>query len=285
MRTSLHNKRIYAPLVVCLAVAIALCGCVSRPQSGDSAREDGSAAEGQASSSESVASAQSAEVAPPSSSEFMQKVTSGEYGSIRLIGDSITAGFGTDGYEDPNLPEAGPGNVIYDDGAGTVCYETNENANSWANEFRAWARQNGVKSFVNAGISGWFMKQLAQNPAAWIGEGADVIVVGLGTNDAGYYGPDEFAQDARTALEAVEQRCKLVVVLTPVADLRPTDMLVEPAADLGDILKGICEERGYVFVDTRVAVTPGMFCDDNLHPNSEGSHAIWQCLASELGIA
>ena len=215
-------------------------------------------------------------------SAFVRAVREGEYRTIRLVGDSITAGYGTNGFEDPDI--AATSAVIYDDGAGSVHYEASPSIECWANAFRVWATEQGVQSFVNAGISGWFMHDLALNPNAWLGEGADVIVVALGTNDAGYFGPQEFADDARVALAAAEQVSKLVVVVAPVADLRPHAMLVEPAAELGDILQGICNERGYVFVDPRDAVTPQMFCDDGLQPTSEGSLAIWQCIRTTLGI-
>ncbi len=206
----------------------------------------------------------------------------GKVRSVRLVGDSITAGYGTDGYEDPNI--AGEGNVIFDDGSGMVFYETPVSAECWANEFRAYAADHGVRDFVNAGINGSFMTELAQNPEAWVGDGADVVFVALGTNDAGYYGPDEYASAARTALDYVEQHASYVVVVSPVSDLRPEYQLVEPAASLGDVLREICDERGYLFVDARDAVSPSQFNDDGLHPDSQGSHAIWDCIRQTLGL-
>lgn len=285
-----HTTRWISYAMACV-VALLLVGCLPVPSASKATdtqstvlrEETVTYDESVVSTQPDVVPSQDANAAQVTTSDFQNKVTTGEYRSIRLVGDSITAGFGTDGYEDSDLTQTG--NVIYDDGMGTQHFETDERAECWANAFRAWAMEHGITDFVNAGISGWFMKQLAQNPDAWIQEGADVIVVSLGTNDAGYYGPDEFAQDARVALEAAEQRSKLVVVLSPVSDLRPESMLVEPASQLGDILKEICDERGYMFVDTRSAVLPGMFCEDGLHPNTEGSLAIWQCLATTLGIA
>ncbi|MDO4798423.1 MAG: SGNH/GDSL hydrolase family protein [Coriobacteriales bacterium] len=206
----------------------------------------------------------------------------GKVRSVRLVGDSITAGYGTDGYEDPNFGVGG--NVIYDNGWGTVFYETPESADCWANAFRAYAAEHGVSDFVNAGINGAFMTELAQDPQAWVGEGADVVFVALGTNDAGYYGPGEYADAARTALDYVEQHASTVVVVSPVSDLRPEYQLVEPAASLGDVLREICDERGYLFVDARDAVSPDQFCDDGLHPNSQGSLAIWDCICQTLGL-
>ena len=206
----------------------------------------------------------------------------GKVRSVRLVGDSITAGFGTDGYPEPGTDDTG--SVIYDDGASTVFYETPSDVVCWANEFRTWAGQHGVRSFVNAGINGAFMAELAQNPEAWVAEGADVVVVALGTNDAGYYGPEEYRDAAQTAFDYVERHCSTLVVMSPVSDLRPESMLVEPAASLGDVLREICDERGYLFVDARDAVSPEQFNDDDLHPTSEGSLAIWECLRATLGL-
>lgn len=206
----------------------------------------------------------------------------GEVRSIRLIGDSITEGVGTDGHADPYVENTGV--VIYDDGQGDVHYEATAEADDWANSFRSYAKQRGVKSFVNAGIGGAFMHELAENPDAWIREGADVIFVALGTNDAGYYGPDEYRKDARTALAAAAKKAKLVVGVSPVSDLRDTEMLVEPASELGDVLSKVCAEGGYAFVDARDVSSPAQFIDDNLHPNSAGSQAIWSCIRRDLAL-
>lgn len=215
-------------------------------------------------------------------SEIAELFKQGDVHSVRLIGDSITAGFGTDGYEDADL--TGEGIVIYDDGEGTVRYETPASVACWANAFREYANEHGVDSFVNAGINGEFMKTLAQHPDAWLGDGADVVFVALGTNDAGYYGHGEFRAYAEEGLAAAARVSKYVVVLSPVRDLRPEYLLVEPAAELGDDLQMICEHNGYVFVDTREAVTPSMFNSDGLHPTTEGSLAIWQCIQDTLRL-
>lgn len=203
--------------------------------------------------------------------------------SIRLVGDSITAGFGTDGYDDTDL--TGDGIVVFDDGAGTVHHESGHDALCWANEFRSYAAEHGVRTFVNAGVNGYMMVQLANDPEAWLGEGADVIVVALGTNDAGYFGPQEFEDASRTALEAARKKCRALVVVSPVSDLRPMTWLVMSPASQAEVLRGICEDQGYVFVDGHDAVSPDEFCSDGLHPNSEGSLALWACIRKTLGLS
>ncbi|MBR3327038.1 MAG: SGNH/GDSL hydrolase family protein [Atopobiaceae bacterium] len=218
----------------------------------------------------------------PRKTELATLLAEGRVDSIRLVGDSITAGYGTDGYVDPDL--AGEGDVIYDDGEGTVHRETSSEAQSWANEFRSYASEHGVSRFVNAGINGAFMAGLAERPQAWLGEGADVIFVALGTNDAGYYGPEEYRDASERALAAAADACKILVVVSPVSDLRPEPMLVEPAGSLGDILHQICEARGYLFVDARDAVAPEQFSEDGLHPTTDGSLAIWACICDTLDL-
>ena len=240
--------------------------------------EPGSTSNGQSAAISSQAASESGTVP---TSEFTRMLQNGEIGSIRLIGDSITAGFGTNGYDE--AVSTGDANVIFDDGK-ERWYETPASVGCWANAFRDYARGKGVDSFVNAGINGAFMSRLADTPDAWLGPGADVVFVALGTNDAGYYGTEEFRVTAQEALAAAAKKSKLVVVLAPVRDLRPTSQLVEPAAELGDVLQPICEECGYLFVDTREAVTPEMFNDDGLHPNSQGSMAIWHCIQQTLGL-
>ena len=279
-------------ILLLLAVGGALWWFVLRPRaaapsqgaSQQAATTSTSANDAQATSGDDSASSQDSagiETMKPNA-RFKAMLDAGEVHSIRLIGDSITEGVGTDGHADPYVENTGV--VIFDDGQGNVHYEATTEADDWANSFRAYAAQHGVKGFVNAGIGGAFMHELAENPDAWIREGADVIFVALGTNDAGYYGPDEYRSDARTALAAAAKKAKLVVGVSPVSDLRDAEMLVEPASALGDILAQVCAEEGYAFVDARDVSSPAQFIDDNLHPNSAGSQAIWSCIRRDLGL-
>ena len=218
----------------------------------------------------------------PQEDDLAAEFAAGSIRSVRLVGDSITAGYGTDGYVDANLTQTG--NVIYDNGAGLVRYETPAEAQCWANAFREYAAEHGVQEFLNAGINGAFMKELAENPDAWLGDGADVVFVALGTNDAGYETVEEYEEAARTALAAAAAKSKILVVVSPVCDLRPASWLMASTKDLGDVLRTICEERGYVFVDAYQAVSPDQFCDDGLHPATPGSLAIWECIRATLGL-
>jgi hypothetical protein len=88
-------------------------------------------------------------------------ISSGEIRSIRLIGDSITAGLLCDGFD--VYPDADV--VVYSGAQGTY-QETAPEVACWANDFRAYAARRGVGSFVNAGVSGFRMEFLAAEPDA-----------------------------------------------------------------------------------------------------------------------
>jgi len=272
-------------IVLIVAVGVGIWALSRKSESTEQFASEHRIAAGEASEGREAPLEVRDEAAPRQSSDartLAQRFQAGEIHSVRLIGDSITRGFGTDNYVDGNETE--DARIIYDDGNGEVYAETPASVTCWANAFRRYAEEHGVQDFVNAGINGSFMNRLADHPDAWLQSGADVVFVALGTNDAGYYDTEAFRDAARKGIAAAAERSKTVVVLSPVSDLRPVSQLVEPAGDLGDVLKEICDEGGYTFVDTRNAVTPEMFCVDGLHPNSQGSLAIWKCIKEALGL-
>ena len=84
---------------------------------------------------------------PLGSGRLAKMIAAGDIRSIRLIGDSITAGWLCDGFGE--YPDTDV--VIYSGPQGTY-NETSPQVACWANDFRAWATAHGVTSFVNAGI-------------------------------------------------------------------------------------------------------------------------------------
>lgn len=206
----------------------------------------------------------------------------GRVDSVRLIGDSITAGYLCDGFD--TLP-TGP-TMVYSGPEGTA-FEVSDKIPCWANDFRTWATDHGVTSFVNAGVSGWRMQYLAEHPEAWLGDGADVIVVMLGTNDASKCSIDDFRSYAETALDAAAAKCKRLVVVTP-PDNRRTDARVLYSIDqVDEVLTQICEQRGYEHYSLYDALElySDDFNRDQVHPTSAGSHKLWLSLKEQMGLA
>lgn len=216
----------------------------------------------------------------PVTSEFARLLDEGSVHSIRLIGDSITAGFLCDGY--------GPTtDVLIYDGPYGAFYETAPEVICWANEFRSYAESRGVADFVNAGICGAKMLWLAEDSGAWIREGADVIFVMLGTNDAVYFTADEYRTNAEEGLSAIAGTCQHMVVLAPPDNAWTQYDPCMSQQEVEQVLQELCEAHGWTFLSLLDVIELGtdMVNEDQCHPTSKGSLALWDRVAQELGLS
>lgn len=257
-----------AALTASLALVLGACG---------SAEEHSPAAQDAATGSEEVVVSE--QVAP--ASQFASLVQEGQVSSIRLLGDSITAGYLCDGYGVPS----DTGAIAYDGPEGTYL-ETATTVRCWANDFRSWAADQGVTSFTNAGVSGFRMSYLAEAPDAWLGDGADVIVVMLGTNDAAKESQADFEAAAREGLAAAAARCRLLVVVSP-PDNQRTDATNRYGMDEVDqILSKVCEEEGYEHVSLLDVLEVGTddLNPDQVHPTTAGSDKLWEAFREREGL-
>lgn len=208
----------------------------------------------------------------------------GEVSSIELVGDSITAGYGTDGY---TMPGTATGTQAICTAAGTTYYETPDDVRCWANDFRAYAAERGVKTFTNRGICGWTMHDLATYGPDYVTQ-ADVIVCMLGTNDTVNHPLDTFREDARTALALLADRCRLLVVMTP----PQTDWTRSGYAayftpqDTAEVLDQVCDEAGYLHISNLdvIGLDSDLVNADDVHPTTKGSDAIWANMEEQLGL-
>ena len=225
--------------------------------------------------------AQPGTLAAPAKSELAALLDRHEVRSIRLIGDSLTAGYGCDGYDDYATTDR----IAYDGPEGTY-RETPGNVECWANEFRRFAESRGITDFVNAGVSGSKMWWLARSPESWLGEGADAVVVMLGTNDAVYSSPEQFEADSESALSAVAARCRCLVVMSPPANERTDATNLYGLDVIDERLRGVCERNGWCFVSLLGALDQraGDLNDDLCHPTTQGSRKMWEAMCETLGI-
>ena len=223
----------------------------------------------------------SSAASPVVSTKLADMFAKGEVKSIRVLGDSITAGLGCDGYG----VDSDTGTVVYSGPQGSY-QESATTVSTWANDFRSYAAQRGVTNFVNAGVSGFKMQYLAEDPAAWLGDGADVIVVVLGTNDAARRTAEEFSADAEIGLKAAAAKCKLLIVVSPPQNRR-TDATNNFSMQRADqILTSLCKMKGYVHASllNTLQLDTADFNDDELHPTTAGSHKLWQALKTQLAL-
>ena len=218
---------------------------------------------------------------PLGNGRLAKMIAAGDIRSIRLIGDSITAGWLCDGFGE--YPDTDV--VIYSGPQGTY-NETSPQVACWANDFRAWASAHGVTSFVNAGIPGFRMEYLAQAPDAWLADGADLTVVMLGTNDACHCSVDEFRAFAATGIAAAAEKSKELVVVCPPDNARTDASPLYGMDQIASALEAVCAEQGRTCVSQLDTLTVGTadFNEDNVHPTSAGSHKLWQALKSKLEL-
>ena len=218
---------------------------------------------------------------PLGNGRLAKMIAAGDIRSIRLIGDSITAGWLCDGFGE--YPDTDV--VIYSGPQGTY-NETSPQVACWANDFRAWATAHGVTSFVNAGIPGFRMEYLAQAPDAWLADGADLTIVMLGTNDACHCSVDEFRAFAATGIAAAAEKSKELVVVCPPDNARTDASPLYGMDQIASALEAVCTEQGRTCVSQLDTLKVGTtdFNEDNVHPTSAGSHKLWQALKSKLEL-
>lgn len=268
-------------LLACLlATALCLTGCLAEHKDGgDAATEPAQETPRQ----ELVVVEPTVQGETPSQdlSTLASLLSAGEVSSIRVLGDSITAGYLIEGFDDAS----DTGLVVYAGGEGTY-YEVPTYLACWTNAFRTYAQAHGVGSFVNAGVSGFRMQYLAEDPDAWIGEGADVIVVMLGTNDVTKVSIDEFRAYAEQALLAAEARCRHLVVVSPPNNERTDSYNLYGVDQVDVVLAELSAVHGWEHVSLLDVLEVGTddFFDDQVHPTESGSAKLWEAFRQRLNL-
>ena len=211
--------------------------------------------------------------------EFARALDAGEIRSVKVVGDSISAGFGTRG-----SVEGPPSEVLFTDSDGISYLEPDHTNGAWTNHLRSYLAERGVEDFLNASISGRTFTDVDCEFDAWVADGADAIIVMLGTNDSASLGPAEFEKVARRVLERIAGRCDHLVVIAP--PKRTHDSAPTTIGEVERILASICAEHGWEFISAYEALEPGTddFQRDGLHPTTEGEDKLWASIASQLGL-
>ena len=206
-----------------------------------------------------------------------------EVSTLTVIGDSITAGFLIDGYDD----KSDTGVVIFNRADEEIYYETPTTVDCWTNRFRRYAARHGVRTFVNAGISGFRFAHLALMPDAWLpAKPVDVIVVMLGSNDVAFDEPDLFAAHAEEALLYAQEACAHLVVVSPPNNARTDATNLTSMKEADEILTKLCEKHHWeqVSLVDVLEVKSSDFYDDQLHPTASGSKKLWHAFRDRLDL-
>lgn len=237
-------------------------------------------------------------------SQFMQRLLSSQVTKIKLIGDSITAGAGVDGYYDDPA-----GRIIIDRAGYGIIRETGRDWTtfpSWANLFRKYIQsKNPAIDFFNAGVGGISTKEVVDSYlTALIGDNEDVVFVMLGTNDRSLTTLPEYKANIEFLLDYIDQRCNTMIVMTAspsMSDFADTTYTAYAsgrnfgAREIDNTLTEICNRKGYVHIshyrgilefasktNTRLK---DMLQDTGSHPKDKGHAVMWQTIQQKLGFA
>lgn len=228
---------------------------------------------------------------PKTYSALADYLQSGDVKSIKLIGDSITAGAGGDGYMIPD-----DGRIILQDGK-SIYRESSRRAETWANHFRSYAEKSefGTVDFFNAGISGKTAKWTLDRVDRLVSSKEDVVFVMLGTNDRLIGDIKQYEQTIRKLLTEVDKRSKLMVVMAPPPSTQKTANYQFSPESINNLLKRISSEQGYLFVshydalNDYLAQHPETSYEQLMetmspHPTSAGYEVMWEAIRSKLQL-
>ena len=215
-------------------------------------------------------------------------VAAGEVRSVRIFGDSIMAGVGALGYENPDGAEL----FTY---RGHTYREPSHATKSASNMLRAYLSERGVE-MVNASVPG--MGSMSVYDA--VGEGVlgdeDLAIVVLGTNDRGIVDPGEsvegFTAHAEAFLTRVSERYGgRMIVLSPIPVVSEDYNFT--LREVSDALRELCEGHGWAFASLHDAYMAALaaqglpasqFYTDGTHPNRMGQQLLWETLCRVLDI-
>ncbi|WJY26293.1 S-layer homology domain-containing protein [Sporosarcina trichiuri] len=228
---------------------------------------------------------------PKTYPDLADKLNSGTVRSIKLIGDSISAGMGADGYQ---VPE--DGRVILEDGS-TVYREASFDAASWANAFRTYAGQPrfGDIDFFNAGVSGKTAQWALERADRLMEPREDVVFVMIGTNDRIIGTLAQYERTVRKLLKEADAKSGLLVVMAPPPSANDIGNYRFSPAGINNVLKRISLEEGYLFISHYDAMTaylkshPDTAYGDLMettspHPTTKGYEVMWDTIRTALQL-
>lgn len=227
--------------------------------------------------------------------EFLKNLKANNISKIKLIGDSITAGYFSTGYE---LPASNP--LIITDSDGNSYHEASYTCYSWANDFRDYLNKNfpSVK-FYNYGIEGKSAKWFNNYKNKVISD-EDIVFVMLGTNDRWHCKTvDEYKTNLEQLLDYINSNSKEMIVLTP----PPTELELNKnekqpdnfnftIKDVVNTINLVCKEKGYETINIYSEFMKQVSLDNpsellqkgGNHPNDKGYDVIWNILEKNLGL-
>lgn len=224
-------------------------------------------------------------------SDFYKMLYLNEVESIKLLGDSITAGVGTENFTYPQNAKE-----IYNDGNESFV-EATSTSNSWANLFRNYINQKdyGVKNFTNAGIEGKSVKWALDNIDNLIDEQENVVFVMFGSDDRMTSTKEEYESNISKLLKIIDSRSNYMVVMSPPPAANDTFNNQLTSEDINEILSKISKKEKYTFIshfdgmnkylenNSDVQYTD-LMQNYGAYPSEKGYKVMWDTIKDELEL-
>ena len=202
------------------------------------------------------------------------RIMNGSISSIVLLGDSITDGAGTKGYN---------GNCSAEPSSNTEGY-------CWANVFKKFLEERYGVTVKNCGMYGTQMAT-QMNTALNLVTKQDFVIWLTGTNDR--IDSESYRKHFRSYVEAIREKCAGVLVISSIPasemDEREHPVTMQKMDEI------ICCESAGIFPYFSMYQEFVRHCEifdisigrcfwDHVHPNELGHHIIFQLLCQKLGL-
>ena len=216
--------------------------------------------------------------------------------NIKLIGDSITAGFGGTGYTN----DAEHGEHIYDN------YYVNTNGYCWANLLKQYLESKYNCVVNNWGTSGINSSRMLENISSLIKDTDDIIICAVGTNDRAYEGdidslwnlpksPETVEKNLQGILTYAKKLGKKIIFCSPIpASISNEEERIFHCEDLDNMFERFAYKNGIEYISMYKlfldycelkGITIDSLLGDGLHPNDNGYLAMFKLICDGLNIA
>lgn len=204
---------------------------------------------------------------------------------IKLLGDSITEGYGGTGFVQSSK----------------IGVETNTSGVCWANMLREYMTAKFGCTFVNLGSSGMNSQTMYNNifvTPNLIDGSEDVVLLMIGTNDRKTNTKATFFSNLKAIIEKIQANGTKVVIMSSIPSSAKEEAITTNAYhmdDVDDIIMKVATDLNieyislYKLFDKHLRYSGAKLTDylnsDGLHPNDEGYKVMYKLILSALGFA
>ena len=203
---------------------------------------------------------------------------------IKLLGDSITEGYGGTGFTQSS----------------NIGVETNTNGVCWANMLREYMTTKFDCTFINFGSSGMNSQTMYNNifvTPNLIDGSEDVVIIMIGTNDRKTNTKATFYSNLKAIIEKIQANGTKVVIMSSIPSSAEEEAITTNAYHMDDVDNIIMKvatdlnveyislyKKMNEYLDLKGEELSTYLNSDGLHPNDNGYTLIFKLMLSALGF-